>query len=70
MANTFVLQQSMMKGLKILRDEKTGKRYVQIEVDPMVRQRGAASEHLDAILLEHRKKAFSVPLADRDGVPK
>ena len=53
-----------MKGVTILRDEKSHKRYVQIDVDLIEKDREAVEDYLDAILIEARKKEASVPLAD------
>ncbi|HMQ74642.1 MAG TPA: hypothetical protein PKE21_01335 [Flavobacteriales bacterium] len=53
-----------MKGLTIIRDEKSRKRYVQIDVDLIEKNREAVEDYLDAILIEARKKEPSVPLAD------
>jgi hypothetical protein len=53
-----------MKGVTILRDEKSRKRYVQIDVDLIEKDRAAVDDYLDAILIEARKKEASVPLAD------
>ena len=53
-----------MKGVTILRDEKSQKRYVKIDVDLIEKDREAIEDYLDAILIEARKKEASVPLAD------
>jgi hypothetical protein len=53
-----------MKGLTILRDEKSRKRYVQIDVELIEKDREAVEDYLDAILLETRKHEPSILLAD------
>jgi hypothetical protein len=63
-ARTFVKEQASMKGVTILRDEKSHKRYVQIDVDLIEKDREAVEDYLDAILIEARRKEASVPLAD------
>ena len=61
---TFVKEPASMKGVTILRDERSHKRYVQIDVDLIEKDREAVEDYLDAILIEARKKESSVPLAD------
>jgi len=63
-ASTFVGQLESMKGVTILRDEKSRKRYVQIDVDLIDKDREAVDDYLDAIMIEARRKEASVPLAD------
>ena len=53
-----------MKGVSILLDERTRKRYVQIDVALIERNREAVEDYLDALLIESRKNEPSVPLAD------
>jgi hypothetical protein len=53
-----------MKGLTIIRDEKSRKRYVQIDVALIERDREAVEDYLDAILIEARRSEPTIPLAD------
>ncbi len=64
MTSTFVGEPDPMKGLTILRDEKSRKRYVQIDVELIEKDREAVEDYLDAILIESRRNEPSVPLAD------
>lgn len=53
-----------MKGVVILRDEKSRKRYVQIDMDLIERDREAVEDYLDALLVESRRHEPTVSLAD------
>lgn len=64
MTSTFVQQPDSMKGLTILRDEKSRKRYVQIDVELIEKDREAVEDYLDAILIESRRNEPSVSLVD------
>ncbi len=64
MACIFVRQPDPMKGLTIIRDEKSRKRYVQIDVALIEKDREAVEDYLDAILIESRRSEPTIPLAD------
>lgn len=53
-----------MKGVTILRDEKSRKRYVQIDMDLIERHREAVEDYLDVLLIESRKNEPTVSLSD------
>lgn len=53
-----------MKGVTILRDEKSRKRYVQIDLDLIERDREAVEDYLDILLIESRKNEPTVSLSD------
>ena len=48
----------------MLRDEKSRKRYVQIDVALIEKDREAVEDYLDAILIESRRSEPTIPLAD------
>ena len=45
----------MMKGIKVLRDESSKKRFVQIDIDVLDKDREAVEDLLDVIIAENRK---------------
>jgi len=47
----FVMEK-MMKGVRILRDEATGKRFIQIEFDTIKRHRAELEDLFDVLLAE------------------
>lgn len=51
----------MMKGVKVLRDESSKKRFVQIDIDVLDKDREAAEDLLDVIIAENRKDDVMVP---------
>jgi len=53
-----------MKGVTILQDETSKKRFVQIDLELITRDREAVEDYLDAILIESRKQEPSIPLED------
>lgn len=53
-----------MKGVTILQDETSKKRYVQIDMDLITSDREAVEDYLDAILIDSRRHETSVPLED------
>ena len=55
---------SDMKGVTIIQDETSKKRYVQIDMDLIMRDREAVEDYLDSILIDSRREEPSVPLED------
>ena len=53
-----------MKGVTILQDETSKKRYVQIDIDLITSDREAVEDYLDAILIDSRQQEPAVPLED------
>ncbi len=53
-----------MKGITILQDETSKKRFVQIDLDLIKKDREAVEDFLDAILVDSRRDEPSVPLED------
>lgn len=51
----------MMKGVKVLRDESSKKRFVQIDIDVLDKDREAVEDLLDVIIAENRKDDVMVP---------
>ncbi len=51
-----------MKGVRIIHDETRKKRYVQIDIDLLSKNRGAVEDYLDAMVIESRKHEPSIPL--------
>ncbi len=50
-----------MKGVKILLDEASNKRFVQIDVDVLDKDREAVEDLLDVIIAENRKNDVMIP---------
>lgn len=50
-----------MKGVKVLLDEKSKKRYVQIDLDVLDKDREAVEDLLDVIIAENRKDDVMIP---------
>ena len=50
--------------MTIIQDETSKKRYVQIDMDLIVRDREAVEDYLDAILIDSRREEPSVSLED------
>jgi len=53
-----------VKGVTILQDEMSKKRFVQIDLDLIMRDREAVEDILDAILVDSRRQEPAVPLED------
>lgn len=53
-----------MKGVTIIQDEKSRKRYVQIDIALLGRDREAVEDALDSIMIEERRNEPSVSLED------
>lgn len=53
-----------MKGVTIIQDETSKKRFVQIDLDLITRDREAVEDYLDAILIDSRRLEPAVPLED------
>ncbi len=53
-----------MKGVTILQDETSKKRYVQIDMDLITKDREAVEDYLDAILIDSRRQEPAVSLED------
>ena len=51
-----------MKGVTILQDETSKKRYVQIDMDLITKDREAVEDYLDAILIDSRREEPAVSL--------
>jgi hypothetical protein len=51
----------MMKGVKVLQDESSKKRFVQIDIDVLDKDREAVEDLLDVIIAENRKDDVMVP---------
>ena len=50
-----------MKGVKILLDEASSKRFVQIDIDVLDKDREAVEDLLDVIIAENRKHDVMIP---------
>ncbi len=53
-----------MKGVTIIQDETSKKRFVQIDLELIRRDREAVEDYLDAILIDSRRQETAVPLED------
>jgi hypothetical protein len=53
-----------MKGVRVLLDEATNKRIIQIDMDLVEKDRERVEDYLDVLLFESRKHEPSVALED------
>ena len=53
-----------MKGVSLIHDETRRKRYVQIDLDLIEKDRERVEDYIDVLLIEARKHEPSIPLED------
>ena len=56
-----------MKGVSIIHDETRKKRYVQIDMELIEKDREAVEDYLDVLLIRSREHEPGVPLEDFEG---